>query len=212
MSTRDDPLMQLCAMPLHGPGLVLAVAGDGLCTVQTAQGELCARQAASCLLAPVAGDRVWLSGDLAHGLYVTAVLLRGDPAAPARVALPPDSTIDVAEGALTLRADTLQLIGRQRLSAQADTAAISARKLTGVGREAVWSFGRIKVVSELLESFADRLIQFSRWSQRTVEGIDQVRSGQIDYRAEQTMQLQAENLVANAANLAKLDGQQIHLG
>jgi Protein of unknown function (DUF3540) len=39
-----------------------------------------------------------------------------------------------------------------------------------------------------------------------------VRSGQIDYRAEQLMQLQAQNLVANASNLAKVDGDQIHLG
>ena len=95
---------------------------------------------------------------------------------------------------------------------QADSAALCVGAVTAVGREAAWSFGRVRIVSDLIESFADRLLQFARWSQRTVEGIDQVRSGQIDYRAEQLMQLQAQNLVANASNLAKVDGDQIHLG
>lgn len=95
---------------------------------------------------------------------------------------------------------------------QADAAALCVGKLTGVGREATWSFGRIKLIGELIESFAERVIQFSRWSQRTVDGIDQVRASQIDYRADQTMQLQAENLVANATKLVKADGDQIHLG
>jgi hypothetical protein len=213
MSTRDDTLMQLCAMPLHGMGTVLAVAEEsGLCTVATLQGELRARPAASCLLVPHAGDRVWLAGDLEQGIYVTAILERGDPASQQRVCLPPNSTIEVRQGALTLRADTLRLAAGQQLSVQADAAALCVQKLTGVGREAVWSFGRIKVISELLESFAERLVQFSRWSQRTVDGMDQVRSRQIDYRADETLQLQAENLVANAANLVKLDGEQIHLG
>ncbi|VTU38925.1 DUF3540 domain-containing protein [Variovorax sp. PBL-E5] len=212
MSTRDEPLMQLCAMPLHGVGTVTAIDHGGLCTLRTAQGEQVARQAASCLLAPQAGDRVWFAGDLEQGLYVTAILERGDPASEARVRLPAHGTLDVAEGALTLRADALHFVGRQQLTVQADAAALCVGKLTGVGREATWSFGRIKLIGELIESFAERVIQFSRWSQRTVHGIDQVRASQIDYRADQTMQLQAENLVANASKLVKADGDQIHLG
>lgn len=211
MSTRDDPLMQLCAMPLQGVGTVVSVAHErGVCAVRTLQGELGARQAASCFLAPQAGDRVWLAGDLEQGLYVTAILERSE-AAPPRVCLPPGSSLEVAQGALTLHADSLRLASRQ-LSVQADDAALSVQKLTGVGREAVCSFGSIRIVSELLESFAERLLQFSRWSQRTVEGTDQVRAGQIDYRAQQMLQLQADNLLANAANLVKVDGEQIHLG
>ena len=111
-----------------------------------------------------------------------------------------------------MRADSLRLHGDKQLSVQADAAVLSVQKVTGVGREAVWSFGRIKVIGDLLESFADRVVQFARWSQRTVDGIDQVRSQHIDYRAEHTLQLQAENLVADAANLVKVDGDQIHLG
>lgn len=212
MSKREDPLLRLCGQPMQCTGTVLAVDDGGTrrCTVQTAQGLLGAKQAASCLLAPQAGDHVWLSGDLTEGLYVTAILER-DAAAPARVCLPPGSSLEVAGGAFTLRADSLQLVSK-KLAVQAESAALSAQQFTGIGREATWSFGRIKVIGDLLESFADRVVQFSRWSQRTVDGMDQVRSKQIDYRADQTMQLQAENFIADASNLVKVDGEQIHLG
>ncbi|RRH89242.1 DUF3540 domain-containing protein [Variovorax beijingensis] len=210
MSIREDTLMQLCATPLHGSGTVRAVSASGLLTVDTANGERIAARAASCLVAPAVGDKVWLCGDLAEGLYVTAVLAHAQAGAQ-RIRLPAGSSIEVTDGALTLRAEALNLQGGQ-LALQADSAALCVGSVTGVGREATWSFGRIKIVSDLLESFAERFVQFSRWSLRTVEGIDQVRSRQIDYRADQLMQLQAENLVANAANLAKLDGEQIHLG
>ena len=212
MSQRDDPLIALCATPIQCVGTVAAVAPeDGACRVDTPQGAVVARRAVSCLVGPAAGDRVWLSGDLTHGLYVTAVLERSQAAAPLCVSLPAGSSIEVAQGSLTLRATSL-LIASKQLAVQADDAALCAGKLTGVGREATWSFGRIKVISELFESFAERVVQFSRWSQRTVDGPDQVRSRQIDYRAEQSMQLQAQNLIANADNLVKFDGEQIHLG
>ena len=210
MSTREDHLLQLCGVPINQAGVVRHIAAGGLATVVLPQGEIEARQAASCLLAPRAGDRVWLSGDLEQGVYVTAILERAGPG-PETIRLPAGSSIEVPAGALALRAGTLNLQGTT-LAVQADSAALCVGAVTAVGREAAWSFGRVRIVSDLIESFADRLLQFARWSQRTVEGIDQVRSGQIDYRAEQLMQLQAQNLVANASNLAKVDGDQIHLG
>lgn len=210
MSTREDHLLQLCGAPINQAGVVRHAVAGGLATVVLGQGEIEARQAVSCLLAPQAGDRVWLSGDLQQGVYVTAILERASPG-PENIRLPEGSGIEVPAGALNLRAGALNLQGGT-LAVQADSAALCVGAVTAVGREAAWSFGRVRIVSELIESFADRLLQFARWSQRTVEGIDQVRSGQIDYRAEQLMQLRAQNLVANASNLAKVDGEQIHLG
>jgi len=212
MSTRDEPLMQLCATPLQGTGTVIAATAPDRFTVATARGELSVRRAASCLLQPQAGDRVWLAGDLAEGIYLTAVLERADPASPARIALASDSTLDAGDGALTLRAGRMHLVGEGRLTVQAEAAAVCIGKLTAVGREATWSFGRMKAIGELLETFVERLVQFSRWSQRTVDGMDQLRSAHIDYRADGTLQLQAEHLVANGAKLVKADGEQIHLG
>ena len=202
MSTREDAVMQQCTAALQGTGTVLASSmGGRLYEVDTPHGRLHARQAASCLLVPQPGDRVWLAGDIDQGLYVLAILERDDSAA-AQLRLPADTS---------LQATTLKLSAAQ-VAVQAESAVLSAQKVCAVGHEASWSFNRIKVMAELFESFADRVVQFARWSQRTVDGMDQVRSRQIDYRAEQTLQLQAETLVANASKLAKVDGEQIHLG
>lgn len=211
MGSPEKKLMQLCAAPMHGVGTVLAVDGDGRCRVATAQGELRVSLAASCLLAPEAGDVVWLAGDFAQGMYVTAVLERGAARASSRVVLPAGAVLESADGAMTLKAQRLTLAGEQ-LAVQGKRAAIAIDKVTGVGREVTWSFGRVKLIADMLESFADRVSQFSRWSQRTVAGMDQVRATQVDYRAEQMMQLHAGNLVADAENLVKLDGEQIHMG
>lgn len=211
MGTRDDLLVQFCEQPAQSSGTVLSYSREQeLYTVENACGVFTVRRAASCLLVPEVGDRVWFCGDPAQGFYATAVLEQGD-AEQRRVRLPAGSSIEVEQGALTLRADKLHLAATG-LSIQAGEAVLAVAKIIGVGCEAVWSFSRIKVISELLESFADRLIQFARWSQRTVDGLDQVRSRQIDYRAEQTMQLSAQNLIADAGNLVKIDGEQIHFG
>ena len=79
MSTREDHLLQLCGVPINQAGVVRHIAAGGLATVVLPQGEIEARQAASCLLAPRAGDRVWLSGDLEQG-GPRAAASRGPPA------------------------------------------------------------------------------------------------------------------------------------
>lgn len=190
MGIRDEDLMQLCAAPMHGVATVTGLdAAAAAFIVQTGHGPMTARQAASCLVVPRPGDRVWLAGDLAHGLYVTAVLERA-AATGCELRLPPNSVLSVPAGTLTVQAPALRV----------------------VAREAVGTFGRVKLVGDLLETFFDKVSQFARWSQRVVDGPDQVRSQHIDWRADRTLQLQAEHLVANGSRLVKADGDQIHLG
>lgn len=168
-------------------------------------------RASSCLVLPAVGDTVsWLAtadGDC----FITAVLRRQDGNAALTVSLPPGSAIEAGAGTLELRADALALRARA-LSVEGEQAHLSVEHITAVGRKASWSFGVVRLTAELVESFAERLLQFSRWSQRLVDGPDQVRSRQIDWRAEQTLQLQAEVVITNADKLLKADGEQIHLG
>ena len=215
MGSPDPKLIALCAAPMHGVARVLHVDEDGACRIADVggSGEQQARRAVSCLVMPQAGDTVWLAGDLSHGLYVTAVLERDPHCAdgPGRVMLPADAHVESANGRMTLQAESLKLDGHE-LAVQARSAAVAVDKITGIGREATWSFQRVKLIADAVETFTDRLLQFAGWSQRTVSGVDQVRARHIDYRADEMMQLQAQNLVANAASLVKLDGEQIHMG
>lgn len=171
---------------------------------------LTAMRAQSCLVQPQEGDIVaCIQADAGIG-YITAVLERPS-GSPLTLTLPPGTLIHCEGGALELRADALALRARA-LSVEGEQAHLSVEQVVGVGRRASWSFGTVKFTAELLEVFAERVLQFSRWSQRMVDGPDQVRARQIDYRAEQTLQLQAQTLIANADKLLKADGEQIHLG
>ncbi|MGB3069928.1 MAG: DUF3540 domain-containing protein [Ottowia sp.] len=174
---------------------------------QTTQQALRAR---SCLVQPQAGDIVAFIADGESSAYVTAVLERPN-GAPLTLKLPPGTVIHAEDGALELRADTLAFRARA-LSLESEQAHLNVEQVVGVGQRASWSFGAVKFTADLMESFAERVLQFSRWSQRMVDGPDQVRARQIDYRAEQTMQLQAQALIASADKLFKADSDQIHLG
>lgn len=182
-----------------------------------------ARRALSCLVLPAVGDSVACSPDPGAApdagpdvggdsdvAWITAVLLRASDA-PLTVSLPPGSTIACTHGTLVLQADALHLRARA-LGVEGEQAHLNVEQVSGVGRRASWSYGAVKLTAELVESFAERMVQFSRWSQRMVDGPDMVRSRQIDWRAEQTMQLQAQVLIANADKLFKADAEQIHLG
>jgi hypothetical protein len=47
---------------------------------------------------------------------------------------------------------------------------------------------------------------------RFVEEIDQTRAGTVDLRAQNLMAIRGENAVISARVLAKVDGEQIHIG
>ncbi|RYF65913.1 MAG: DUF3540 domain-containing protein [Comamonadaceae bacterium] len=211
MSHRDDPLIQLCSAPMQGVARVLEASPDGAdFRIETPQGALRARLAASCLLLPQVGDRVWFMGDLAQGLFLSVVLERHGQE-PACTRLPAGGRLEAADGRLQLRAHSMAL-DADTLVLRAGDVAASVGTVNVTGREATWAFGRVKLIADLFESFCDRVQQFARWSQRSVDGMDQVHSRHIDYRAEQTLQLHGQNVVTNATHLMKVDGEQIHMG
>lgn len=212
MGARDETLPQMAATTLEpGTARVLAIdAADRQCVLQAGNDTWTAQRATSCLVLPQVGDLVAHVSAAAGASYITAVLERTTDE-PLMLRLPSGSVIDTQNGALTLRADALTLAACS-FHLEAERAQINAEQVNAVGSKASWSYSAVKVTTELLESFAERVLQFARWSQRLIDGPDQVRSRQIDYRAEQILQLQAHTVIANADKLFKADGEQIHLG
>lgn len=212
MGARDENLLQMAAPALEpGTARVLAVDQSGRqCVLQVGDQTWTARRAASCLVLPRVGDLVAHVGTEAGASHVTAVLERA-AGVPLTLCLPAGSVIAAQDGALTLQADALTLAARS-FHLEAEQAQLNVEQVNAVGRKASWSYSAVKVTTELLESFAERVLQFARWSQRMIDGPDQVRSRQIDYRAEQILQLQAHTVIANADKLFKADGEQIHIG
>lgn len=178
--------------------------------VETGRSIRQATRTPSCLVQPQIGDMVACLEGREGVAYITAVLERSSDA-PLTLKLPPGAVIQCEDGSLELRADALALRARA-INVEGEQAHLNVEQVAGVGRRASWSFSTVKFTAELVESFAERLLQFSRWSQRLVDGPDQVRARMVDYRAEQTMQLQAQTMIANAEKLFKADSDQIHLG
>lgn len=186
--------------------------------VRTPTGDVTAARAASCLLAPRADDQV-LVACLPTGLaYVLAVLVRDDPVTELRVdgslrIQAPHGRVAVAaqQGVTIASGDDLSLVGG-RLEVQAVEGNVVVQRLSLLGRALRAEIDKVRVLASSLDTLLERLSLRAKRSYRIVEQLDQVKAGQIDYRARQAMSLHAENALVTAEQLVKVDGEQIHLG
>ncbi len=211
---------RLKRQPMQADGEVLACSEPDLFQVRTALGEVCARRALSCLVQPEIGDRVLVAEAAPDEPFLIAVLERRG-AAPLHLALPGETRISVGQGAgLSLEIDGRLGLGSStrietdapELVLRADAVTLVCRRLQAVAREALASLRHTRLIANLVEATTERLHLCAERSQRTVKGLDQVRAGNLDVRAEQVLNLQGENILAGAKKLVKLDGEQIHVG
>lgn len=199
-------------------GVVGAVEKDGI-TVDTEYGEIFAMRAVSCLVEPSAGDRVLVAGDLDEDLFVIAVLESGAMSAT-KISVTGDLHIGVPNGRFSIAsAKGLDLVSASDISVTSPELVVRSGKgqvffdsLSYIGRRVMAQAEAFKLVGGLFDTIADRISQKTKRSYRVVDEVDQVRSCQIDYRAEKNMRLKARNALVSADELVKVDGGQIHLG
>lgn len=178
--------------------------------------ELVARRAASCLLAPQPGDRVLVA--LGAEPFVVAVLEQED-GRPAEVIFAGDAHLR-ATGKLRLGCgEELQLtarrgvgIGSEQFDVKAKRGSLVFGELRASAGAALWHIARLGVVAKVLDAAADSVVSRVKRSFRFVEEQDQVRARHLDYRADQTAQLRGEMTVVVARQVAKIDGEQVHIG
>jgi hypothetical protein len=196
-----------------GKQLVVRVGERGATT------EYEARRAVSCLLDPVLGDHVLLAllGD--GSAFVLAVLERTEEG-PATASLDRDLTLRVPGGALNLVAkDGIGIVSTGDVSITSAGVAVTAAegtfsidRLAVLGRQLLAEVANAKVVAGAVDTVLDRWVQKVKRAYRHVEEIDQVRAGRVDYAADKSMHLHAENALVTAEELVKFDGEHIHLG
>jgi hypothetical protein len=214
-----DHVSTLPVAPYQAIATVVEQEPDGRWWLDDGRQRRLATAAASCLLTPAVGDRVWVVGEPAGSVYVIAVLERAQAGAPATLAFAGDVAVS-AGGRMTLAArEGLDLATPAALAVSADDLHVQARRgrvalqeLSVVARSVFASLLRVTRVGEVLELLVDRVTQRSKHSMRAIEGIDHTQAQTIDYRAQGTAQIQAEHALVNGKELVKLDGGQIHLG
>lgn len=199
-------------------GYVVRVEGGGV-VVRADRGELRARRAMSCLLDPALGDRVLVAVVEDGSAFVLAVLERQDDGAAA-VTMDRDLAFRLPSGRFDVVAkDGVGLVSTGEVSVVAggvEVKAVDGRlsidRITALGRHLLAEVANVKVVAGAIDSVLDRFTQRVKRSHRIVEEMDQVRAERIDYSAEKSMHLYAENALVTAEELVKLDGENVHLG
>lgn len=205
--------------PVTGIAIVHAADPRGGWRVERRGQRLHARRAASCLLEPSAGDRVWLVGEAGEH-FISAVLERADPQAATELSVTGDLSLRSSTGKLDLAgARGVELSSPDHVGITSDVVRVQAREgqvvfgeLRAIARQVHAALTRVTRVGEVLELLVDKVVQRSRYSHRVIEAIDHTQAGNIEYHAREVMHLHAHDALINGEQLVKVEGDQIHLG
>jgi Protein of unknown function (DUF3540) len=186
--------------------------------VRVGAGTWQARRAKSCLVEPGIGDTV-LCASAPEGAFVLAVL-QGAPGAPTEIAADGDLRIEARGGRVVVTSpEGVDLVSGGRVAVTSSELDVRARR-GSIAVEELGFFGRlvqaevtkVALVAEEVDAVLTRLTQRAKRVFRFVEELDQTRAGTVDLRAQNLVSIRGENALVSARVLAKIDGEQIHLG
>jgi 3-dehydroquinate synthase class II len=194
-------------------GVVVRLHADGRYAVmpQTGGEPWHCTRAASCLLQPALGDTVLVAGPQREQVYLIAVITQADPARAALV-VDGDLTLHAKNGGIALQAGTRLELASPSLNLHAQHAQLEVGEMDYRGAEVRVTTLVARFVGRTLETVLDRLSVLTRSSFRLTEEVEQVRAGQIDMQATETMRLHAKNTLVSSKALIKVDAEQIHMG
>ncbi len=193
---------------------------QGALVIETETREVRARRATSCLLEPVPGDLVLIAAmDGSAQAYVLAVLER-EAGAPATLVADGDLDIKLPSGSFGVAAsEGVRMVARKEVTVVSGAVHVNAvegsvalERLSFLSKFIRAEVGRAKIFGETVDSVLDRVSQRLKRSYRVVEECDHVRAEQIDYAAKKRLSLHGEHALVTAQHLAKIEGDQIHLG
>lgn len=187
--------------------------------VDTRSGQYTAKKAVSCLLKPGKGARVLMVGDPSGECYILSVIEHGIEK-KCSIQFDGDAELLTKNGRLQIAAQngidlaTVNNIGliSSGLTVHSTRAEISISQLLYLGSSMFAQVSKIKVLASTMDSTIKRLTQKLIRSYRTVEDLDQVKAGKIDYNAEKVMSLHGKYSLITAKKDVKIDGKLIHMG
>ncbi len=178
-----------------------------------------AAQALSCLIKPVPGDKVLLTGNFFDGFYILAILEREEK----------EKHTFSFDGDVDLKLES----GRLTIAAQEGMSMASAKDLTFTSSEfkvhclkgevnvhsllfqgGFWlgQVEKLKLIAHTFDSVVDRLFQRAKRSYRRIEEVDHLRAGRLDYLIEKVLSMRGKYSMLTAKEDVKIDGERIHMG
>lgn len=187
--------------------------------VDAQSGRYVAKKAVSCLIQPRKGARVLIVTDMSGECYILSVLEHGIDK-KSSIQIDGDAELITKNGRLQIAAQKgidLATVGNiglvsSGLKVHSNRAEVSISRLFYLGSFVFGQIGKIKVLASTMESAIKRLTQKIGCSYRTVEDLDQVKAGKLEYRAEKLMALRGKYSMFTAEEDVRIDGERIHLG
>jgi hypothetical protein len=199
-------------------GTVVAHDGAFFC-VETDSGYLKARRAMGCIVEPIINDMVLAVESGSGRGYILSVLER-QAGTKTTVSFDGDVDITTTKGRLGIAAsEELVLAGTNTitmvssgLGVTAGTADISIERLSFWGTLFEGTLESIRLVAGTFDSILQRLYQRAKRSYRFVEETDQVRAGNLNYRADQSLILRGTFSQLTARDDVHIDGERVNIG
>jgi hypothetical protein len=215
----NNPARKLHEIPLvQEQGMITNTDGKFF-TVETRCGTYEARQAVSCLIKPLPGDKVLVVGDFVDGFYILAVLDREETQkqtlefhGPVDLKVEDGRlTIAAQEGMSLAAAKDVSLAARE-LNIHSLQSEVSVHHLVFSGGFWLGQVEKLRFLATTFDSVVERLSQRVKRSYRTVEEIDQLRAGRLDYLIDKLLSLRGKYSMLTAKEDVKIDGERIHMG
>jgi hypothetical protein len=181
-------------------------------------GAVNAAIAFSCLVRPVAGDKV-LVARTERECHVLAVLERS-AGRETTIEFPGDARLSAPHGRMDFTAGTeLNLIGAQRTRmVSADTRImtgeldVSAGRFTGRSAKSEAHLGEARVFADSIDTVAKRITQRAETVMRWVEGVETLNIGSLIQNVRKIMMSHSHHAVITAKKDIKIDAERIHMG
>ena len=188
-------------------------------TVETHSGMHDAQQAVSCLTQPLLGDKVLLVGSFVDGFYILAVLER-EEGQKHTLSFHGEVDIKAQDGRLTIAAQKGMALASAKdislvssdLNVHSAKSEVSIHHLVFSGGFWLGQVEKLKLIATTFDSVVERLSQRIKRSYRTVEDIDQLRAGRLDYLIDKLLSLRGKYTMVTAKEDVKIDGERIHIG
>lgn len=193
--------------------------GEGGYVVQGRAGTFVAAVAFSCLVKPMAGDKVLYTRAEDGSGYILSILERST-GRDAVVSFPGDVVVEAAQGRvclagaegvdLTSAASVNMLAGELNLAAE--TGRLNVADMRASGHSFTGNVSKVRLFSEAIDVVAKRATQRFQTCFRWVEQIEHVKAGQMINSIRNLFSIRARHSAIKAKDDVKIDGKRVHLG
>jgi hypothetical protein len=188
-------------------------------SVESGNGIFQVGRAVSCLVEPIPNDIVLIIKKECEPGYILAVLERQIPE-KTTLQFQGDVEIKTDLGKIEILAtDGLDLscpkeinVTSKELNFAASIGTVTINSLVFWGSLLEAQIDKIKTIADSMESFVKHVFQKSVQSRKIIDQCDYVKSGQISYEAEKTLQLRGTFSQMTAKEDIHIDGERINIG